>query len=146
MVIYCNFHPIMLTIEPRMVIIFWACSPISFEGMYFWYPFLGDTPNHTPLIYRCPNKKCIWIRVVVLTYLINTKWCNHLSQDWSLQTPLSRLACWLNGKNAICHLSWWKWMRSRLLTMTLFSRDVPIYTIVTDASVVHKVMASRHLF
>ena len=33
-----------------------------------------------------------------------------------------------------------------MLTMMLFSRDVPIQTIATDASVVHRVMASRHLF
>ena len=35
-----SFHPTMLTIEPRMVVIFQACSPISFKRMSLWYPFL----------------------------------------------------------------------------------------------------------
>ena len=30
----------MLTIEPRMVSMFWACSPISFINMSFWCSFL----------------------------------------------------------------------------------------------------------
>ena len=32
--------PIMLAIEPRMSIIFWARSPISFKHMSFRYPLL----------------------------------------------------------------------------------------------------------
>ena len=32
--------PIMLTIKSRMVITFWAHSPICFERMSFWWPFL----------------------------------------------------------------------------------------------------------
>ena len=38
----------MLMVEPTMVIIFWACSPISFG-----YTFLDPTFNHIPLKSRC---------------------------------------------------------------------------------------------
>ena len=34
--------PIVLTIEPRMLSIFWARSPISFKHMSFWCPFFLD--------------------------------------------------------------------------------------------------------
>ena len=47
----------MLTIEPRMVIMFWACSPIYAIHMSSFFPFfiyvLGTTPNHIPFKYRC---------------------------------------------------------------------------------------------
>ena len=59
-----NVPPIMLIIEPIMVIIFWVRSPISFKHMSFWVSVLGATPNRIPLKYRRPNKKWNWTRVV----------------------------------------------------------------------------------
>ena len=56
----------MLTIEPRMVIIFWACSPISYKHI-FLVSVLGVTPHHIPYKSRCSNKKSNWMRVVYLS-------------------------------------------------------------------------------
>ena len=36
---------IMLTIEPRAVIVFWARSPVSLKHKPFWYPF--SEPHQT---------------------------------------------------------------------------------------------------
>ena len=45
-------HPIMLTIESRMVIIFWACSSISFEIQGFLVSVLESTPGQISLKHR----------------------------------------------------------------------------------------------
>ena len=37
---HIDLSQLMLTIEPRMVSIVWACSPISLEHTSFWCPFL----------------------------------------------------------------------------------------------------------
>jgi hypothetical protein len=51
-----------------MVIIIWACNPISFKNKYFWYPFLEPhlTTYHSK--HRCPIKKSNWIRAVCLIW------------------------------------------------------------------------------
>ena len=54
----------MLTIEPKMGIMFCACSFNLFKAHVFWVSILGGTPNHIPLKYRCPNKKSNRIRVI----------------------------------------------------------------------------------
>ena len=57
------FPPIILTIELRMGIIFWACSFNILKTNLFWISVIGGTPNHIPHKYRYPNKKSIRIRV-----------------------------------------------------------------------------------
>jgi hypothetical protein len=59
-------HPIVLTIESRMVSIFWACSPISFKHIFFLVPILRSTPNHVPLKYRRVDYWCFGIKHVYL--------------------------------------------------------------------------------
>ena len=48
---------IALTIGSRMVIVFWARSPISFRMYVFSVDVLGVTPNHIPLEHRCSIKR-----------------------------------------------------------------------------------------
>ena len=49
----------MLTIELRVLIIFWARSPISFNHLSFWYPFkyrwLNKKSNSISSVYLIPN-------------------------------------------------------------------------------------------
>ena len=37
--------PFLLSIASRMINIFWAHGPISFQNMYFWCPFLDPHPT-----------------------------------------------------------------------------------------------------
>lgn len=53
---------IMLTIECRMVIIFWAQNAIPLKHMSCIF-VLGATLNHKPLKYRRPNKKSAILRL-----------------------------------------------------------------------------------
>ena len=46
--------PSMLTIQPRIIIVFQACSLISkLKYMSFWYLYLEPQPMHVPIEYRC---------------------------------------------------------------------------------------------
>ena len=47
----------MPTIEPRTVIIFWMCSPISFKHMSFWTSMLKAILKYMPLKYRYTSKE-----------------------------------------------------------------------------------------
>jgi len=89
--------PVMLTIEiePRMVIIFWACSPISSKHMSFWNPFLE------PHLITYHSTKGVQLRSVIelgtSTYPYR-----------SLQTGLCLLLCpGFNqlAKNSLCVLT-----------------------------------------
>lgn len=65
---------IMLTTEPRMVSIHWACSPIIFEPICFsytsfWCHFLDCTSKDMPLEYLCLNCFCVWFNYVYLEVL-----------------------------------------------------------------------------
>ena len=52
----CRYPSIMLTIEPRMGIIFWACCPIYYIQVFNISVFQA-MPNHVVVLkYRCPNK------------------------------------------------------------------------------------------
>lgn len=50
----------MLIVEPRVVSIFWAHSPISVKICVCLVSILGAISNCEPLKYRCPTKKCNW--------------------------------------------------------------------------------------
>ena len=58
---------IMLTIEPRTVIVFWVHKSNLFKTQVFLVSILGATPNHTSLKYRCPIKNSNQIRHVYLS-------------------------------------------------------------------------------
>ena len=66
--------PIMLTTEPRVIIIFWAHSLISFKHLI---SVLGAKPNHMPLKKRFLIKRSNEIRHVYVrsSFRINTKEC-----------------------------------------------------------------------
>ena len=64
-------HPIILTIESRIAIIFWTCSPFSFNYMSFWYHFWRHT-NHISLKYRCPNKQVTDVGLSTLVAALGT--------------------------------------------------------------------------
>ena len=59
--------------EPRMVKIFWACSPNSFKHIYFWFSFLY--PHRTTYCskYRCLVRKSNQVRATYLGWY--TKYC-----------------------------------------------------------------------
>jgi hypothetical protein len=44
---HTKFLQIRLTMEPKMVIIFWACYPTCFNDKSFWNPFLEPHKLHT---------------------------------------------------------------------------------------------------
>ena len=46
-------HTFMSTIEPKMLVIVWTRSPISFKHMSLWYPFLEPHQNHIGHKLRC---------------------------------------------------------------------------------------------
>ena len=95
----------MVTVEPRMVSAFWACSPISFEHMISsWHSFLDPhlTTYHSNI--RCPDYCFVGFRHIYFMLFIGTKWegvlyCGHSFQlhipfwvagsDWEL----SHLVC-----------------------------------------------------
>ena len=53
----------MLIVELRMVVLFLACNLIIFKLVLF---FIGATPNHIPLVYKCPSKKVIELGLFTL--------------------------------------------------------------------------------
>ena len=59
-------HPIMLTIESRMIIIFWTRILVSYKHVFYKSVF-GATPNHIPINYRRLIKISNWIRHVFLS-------------------------------------------------------------------------------
>ena len=81
----------MLSIEPIMVIVFGAHTPMSRKRM-FLVSFLGALPNHIPLKYRCPNKKSNQIRGV---YLMECNMVDVKDHDQKLgdQTPIDLEIC-----------------------------------------------------
>ena len=60
----------MLTIEPRMATLFWACNSIYFKHMSFWYSFLESHLIDVPLKYRCPMKISNQIRHVHISSFV----------------------------------------------------------------------------
>ena len=90
--------PIMLTIEPRMVTIFWACSPISFRHKSFWSLFLE------PHLTTYPSNIGVWLRYVT-KFGISTLWFkpapltpdNSLvilwAKDCIIQQKMNKLLC-----------------------------------------------------
>ena len=125
----------MFIIEPLMVIIFWARSPISFKHISFWVSVLGATPNHIPLKYRCPNKKWSWTRVVyskVLQVLLSYHgtW---LFSNWHL---LSKI----NGECSSKLVSMWYYCRTIHLCRSTMSRSMdwppcyPLYYLLRSRS------------
>ena len=75
---HCRAHwlviyipPIMLIIEPRMVINIWTHNPISFKMQICSVSVLGVAPNHLPLKYICLIKKNNRIGHVYITIVRN---------------------------------------------------------------------------
>ena len=64
---YVDPPPGTLTITSIIANNFGACSPISFQHMSFWCPFLDPRPNHSPLKYRCLLKTRHQFRHIYLT-------------------------------------------------------------------------------
>jgi hypothetical protein len=60
---------IMLNIEPRIVSIFWACSPIYLKHLSFVVSVLRSTPNHKSLKCRCPDYCYVGSTLVYLNFL-----------------------------------------------------------------------------
>ena len=58
---------IILVVQSRMLLIFWAWFSNFPELVYVFMTILISTPTHIPLKYMCPNKKSNQIRVVYLT-------------------------------------------------------------------------------
>ena len=65
--------PIISTIEPRMVIIFWAYNPISFKNMSFWYKHLSWSHTWQHIKYRRLIKINNQIKHIYLTKTLNSK-------------------------------------------------------------------------
>ena len=82
----------MWTVEFRMVIIFWARSPISFKHMTpFRYPFLEPYQTTYQLNVMCPDKKRDRLRVVYLTverFLMILQSCVSTSENFCKSTFL----------------------------------------------------------
>ena len=68
--IKCSYDPTMFIVEPWMVSIFWARSPIYPEHMSIWYLVLDPQLNyHRPLKYRCPAYCYVGFRLMNLHQL-----------------------------------------------------------------------------
>ena len=68
--------PIMLTIEPRMINIFWTHYLISSKTHAVMVSVLRSTPSHKPLKYKCPSYCYIDIK--------------HIHRIWGhISTPVS---------------------------------------------------------
>ena len=87
---YKSPPPIMLIIEPRMVSVFWACSPISFKHQIFLgCPFLDP--------YLTKYHSYIGVQIIVMLELgMSTSWC--VCKPWrSLGGPWESLDWFWNG-------------------------------------------------
>lgn len=82
---------------PRMVIISWACNPISFKHFTFWHMFLE--PIHIPLKYRCQIKRNNQVRHIYLN--VGTTWKVVSHCDWGLNCtkPVVNSKCQNNIRN-----------------------------------------------
>ena len=106
----------MLTLEPRMIIIFWACSPLSLEHVSFWYPYSEPSiylNPHTTQNMRWLNKKGNQIKGGgCLPYLIrrehitniDTQSCGVVSTRRHMGHPQwGTVKRWWGYENGICH-------------------------------------------
>lgn len=86
---------ILLTIKPWMVNIYWACTPISFNHIYFWHMFLAShqTTYH-------PNIDA-WIRIVCLTSAYQ---CQGITQCLHKRCPRFHCKMWTWSQ-----ASWDRW-------------------------------------
>ena len=94
--------PIILTIEPRMVIIFWAYNPVSFKHISFWYKHISWSHTWQHIKYRRLIKINNQIKHVYLTMTLNLKVTDtHTTHTGGLPPP--------NGNqhviNALCRLA-----------------------------------------
>lgn len=76
------FLHIMLTIEFRIISMFWARSLISFKHTYFWCPFLKSTPHHMPLGLRCFEYSHVGSRHIYLSLCHSPKNCSILNLEY----------------------------------------------------------------
>ena len=73
--------PLMLTIEPTMIIIFWACCPIVLEHKSYWYPYVERHLTTYYLEYTCLFKRSDRSRRIHLTILITGSNLNFVSSS-----------------------------------------------------------------
>ena len=100
----CRSLAIVLSIEPRMVIIIWTCNSIIINSHVSLVFVLGAIPNCIPLKYRCPIKISSWIRQIYLVSITNQCY-NPLWRD--VCGPHVTLRNWTPSKCEWSKVDWW---------------------------------------
>ena len=111
-----RFLPIMLHVEPRMVVIFWAHNPISFYTRGLLASILGATPNHRPLKQRCSIKISNQIRHVYLIMLLSSSLTLDACIIYTVRSGLTRHdSAW-----SLCHVIFWMGSKNHRMTCVTF--------------------------
>ena len=99
-----NMTPIMLNVDPRMVIICWARSSISFKHVFFGVCSKYHT-YHIPLKFKCPEYFYVGFRHVYL----RSQWTSKPKLEAFFLSKLWYYTKW--RKTSCNHVIWWEYQR-----------------------------------